>query len=85
VLIGASQFERLPVGPAFAGAVLGLLAVFCLAAFGIASGLRGGHKLPGDRPPSPLALAGVATGVAAVVLWLVVGIDLIEVLSSFAH
>jgi hypothetical protein len=74
----------LPIIPAFAGAVLGLLVVLGLAAFGIGLGIKGSRKAFGDRPPSPLAIAGVVTGGAAVILWLVVGIDLIVILSSFA-
>jgi hypothetical protein len=75
----------LPLVPAFAGAVVGLLVVLGLAAFGIGLGLMGRRRAPDNRPPSPLATAGVATGIAAMILWLVVGIDLIVILASFAH
>jgi hypothetical protein len=74
----------LPIVPAFVGAVLGLLVVLGLVAFGIGLGVRGWRGTPADRRPSPLAIAGVATGATAIILWLVVGIDLIVILSSFA-
>jgi hypothetical protein len=83
-LLWRSGPSGLPLVPAFAGAVLGLLVVLCLAGFGIRLGVRGWRMAPDGRPPSPLVTAGVATGVAAMILWLVVGIDLIVILSSFA-
>jgi hypothetical protein len=75
----------LPIVPALAAALLGLAIVGSLAALGVAMGVRGLRRDGGDRPPSPLAIAGVATGVAAILLWLVAGIDLILILASFAR
>jgi hypothetical protein len=74
----------LPMVPVVAGAVVGLLVVLGLAAFGIGLGLRGWIEAPIGRRPSPLARAGVATSVAAMILWLMVGIDLIVILNSFS-
>jgi hypothetical protein len=75
----------LPIVPALIGAVLGLLIVLSLAVFGIALGLRGLAREHPGLPSSPLASAGVATGAAATMLWLIVGIDLLSILSSFTR
>lgn len=72
------------LGPAFVGAGLSLLVILGLTACGIAFGLKGRRMAADDRRPSPLTTAGVLTGVAALLLWLVVGIDLIAILCSFA-
>jgi hypothetical protein len=83
VVFWRSGPSGVPKVPAFVGAVLGLLVILGLAGFGIAAGLKGRHRAPDDSRPSPLATAGVVTGAAAMILWLVVGIDLLAILSSF--
>jgi hypothetical protein len=80
-LLWRSGPSGLPIVPAFAGAVLGLLVIFGLAAFGIGLGVIGWRMAPNGRRPSPLARAGVATNIAATVLWLIVGTDLIIILT----
>jgi hypothetical protein len=82
VVFWRSGPSELPVVPALAGAVFGLLVILGLAVFGVAAGLKG-RRASGDSRPSPLATAGVVTGAAAIVLWIVVGIDLLAILISF--
>jgi hypothetical protein len=84
ILLWRAGPSGLPVGLALAAAVVGLLVVAGLAASGIAFGLRGWRATAGGGRPSPLATAGVLTGAAASVIWLIVGIDLIAILVSFA-
>src|SRR5690349_1654431 len=75
VLLWRSGPSGLAKVPALCGAVLGLLAVLGLAAFGLAAGVKG-RRAPDDSSASPLATAGVVTGATAIILWLIVGIDL---------
>jgi hypothetical protein len=70
--------------PAFAGPVLGLPVVVGLAALGLGLGVRGWRMASNVRPQSPLVIVGVATGVAAMILRLMVRIDLVVILASFA-
>jgi hypothetical protein len=83
VVFWRSGPSGLPKVPAFVGAVVGLGVILGLAGFGIAAGLKGRHRAPGELRPSPLATAGVVTGAAAMILWIVVAIDLLAILSSF--
>jgi hypothetical protein len=83
VVLWRSGPSGLPKVPAFVGSVLGLVVILGLAVFGIAAGLKGRQPAPGESRPSPLATAGVVTGAAAMILWIVVGIDLLAILSSF--
>ncbi|MDG3008031.1 hypothetical protein [Paludisphaera mucosa] len=83
LLLWRSEYTNIPVIPAFIGAVVSLAAILGLAGFGVAAGLKG-RRLAGDPRPSPLATAGVASGAAAIVLWIVVGIDLLLILATFA-
>ena len=68
---------------ALVATVMGLLVVLSLAGFGIAAGLKGRDRTFVDLPPSPLATAGVVTGSAAMILWFLIGIDLLVILTSF--
>jgi hypothetical protein len=72
------SIQRILVFPA---TVLGLLLVLSLSVFGIVAGLKGRQQTFIDLPPSPLATAGVATGFTALILWLIVGTDLLVILA----
>jgi hypothetical protein len=83
LILWQSGPRGMPRGSAIMGTVLGLLVVLGLASFGIAAGFKGRTRTPLDFPPSPLATAGVVTGTAAMILWLLIGIDLLVILASF--
>jgi hypothetical protein len=79
----AGSLSSLPKAPATGGAVLGLLVMLGLACASIAFGMRGRRIDRDHRRASPLSLAGILVGVVAIFLWLIVGIDLLAILSSF--
>jgi hypothetical protein len=54
-----------------------------VAGFGIAAGLKGRQAARDDSRRALLATAGVVIGVAAMLLWIAVGIDLLASVSSF--
>jgi hypothetical protein len=83
VILWKSGPSGIPRFTALIGTVIGLVAVLGLASFGIAAGLKGRNRTAFDFPPSPLATAGVVTGSAAMILWLITGIDLLMILASF--
>jgi hypothetical protein len=83
VLLWKSGHAGVPVLLATLGASLGLLAMMGLACCGIAFGIRGRRIDRDHRRPSPLSTAGVLVGLAAAIVWIPVGIDLIMILSSF--
>jgi hypothetical protein len=70
---------------ALIASVIGLFVVLSLAGFGIAAGLKGRHRTLVLLRPSPLATAGVVTGSAAMILWLLVGIDLLMIVAPFIN
>ena len=60
MLLWRSGPEGLPIVPAFAGAILGLLVVLCLAAFGIGLGVRGCAGPPAiGRHAAPAAYVNI--------------------------
>ena len=79
----AGSLGDLPKGPATFGAFLGLLMMLGLACASVAFGMRGRRIDRDHRRTSPLSLAGILVGVAAILLWLIVGIDLLAILSVF--
>jgi hypothetical protein len=83
VLLWQSGPRGMPRMAALIGTVIGLAAVLGLAGFGIVAGLKGRSRTPLNSPPSPLATAGVVTGSTALVLWLLIGFDLLLILAPF--
>jgi hypothetical protein len=83
VIFWRSPPSGLPNAAAFVGAVVGLVITLGVAGFGIAAGLKGRWAIPDDSPRAVLATAGAVIGAAAMLLWIIVGIDLLASLSSF--
>jgi hypothetical protein len=54
-----------------------------LACASIGFGMRGRRIDRDHRRASPLSLAGILVGIAAILLWLIVGLDLLAILSAF--
>jgi hypothetical protein len=73
----------LPNAAAFIGAVVGLIITLGVVGFGIAAGLKARRATTDDSYSALMATAGVVIGGAAMLLWIVVGIDLLASLSSF--
>jgi hypothetical protein len=67
---------------AYTGAVIALAVIGVLALSSVIFGLRGLVGAFISRQPAGLPLAGVCMSLAAVVLWLIVGVDLIMILSA---
>jgi hypothetical protein len=80
VMLWQSGPRGLPRLLALIGTLVGLLVVLYLAGFAIRAGLKGRNRPFAELPPSPLATAGVVTSSAAMILWLIVGIDLLMIL-----
>jgi hypothetical protein len=80
VLLWQSGHRPMPRMLALIGMVIGLVAVLGLAWFGISAGLKGRSRTPLHSPPSPLATAGVVTGSIALILWLLIGFDLLIIM-----
>jgi hypothetical protein len=81
VLLWQSAHSRgLPRQLAFPGAILGLLVMLVLARYGIVFGIRGRNLDRDHGRSAPLAVAGTLVCIAAIILWLIVGIDLLFIL-----
>jgi hypothetical protein len=83
VIFWRSPPSGLPDALASVGAVIGLVITLGLVGFGIAAGLKGRRATPDDSPRALLATAGVVLGTAAMLLWIIVGMDLLGSLSSY--
>jgi hypothetical protein len=83
VILWRTDHSGLPVVPALLGAVLALLMMLGLACCGIVFGMTGRRIDRDYRQPSPLATAGLLASVAAMILWIIVGVDLLVILWSF--
>ncbi len=73
---------EIPKVPAILAAGLGMLMMLGLAGCGVVFGLRSRWLDGALQRPSPLASAGVLLGVAAMALWMIVGVDLLMILST---
>jgi hypothetical protein len=73
----------IPKVPAILAATVGLLIMLGLAGCGTVFGLRGRQLDEDLQKPSPLASAGVLVSVAAMILWMIAGIDLLAILVPF--
>jgi hypothetical protein len=83
VILWQTGLGGLPKTTALVGTLIGLVVVLGLTGFGIAAGVKGRNQAHFDSHPSPLATAGFVTGCAAMILWLMVGIDLLMILAPF--
>jgi hypothetical protein len=66
------------------GTAVGLTAALGVTSFGIMARLWGSRTGRDSPPRSLLATAGIVIGAGAMLLWIIVGIDLLASLSSFA-
>jgi hypothetical protein len=83
VIFWRSPPPGLPSAAASVGTVLGLVVALGVTGFGIAAGLKARQAAPDDSRHALLAAAGVVIGIAAMLLWIAVGIDLLASVSSF--
>jgi hypothetical protein len=81
VVLWQSGHRGMPRMLALIGMLVGLLVFLGLAGFGIAAGHKGRKRTFLELPASPLATAGVVTGWAAIILWLMIGFDLLVIMS----
>jgi hypothetical protein len=63
------------------GAIVCVVGAILICLFGLAYGIRGAARARPTRQPAALARAGILQGIGAVVIWLVVGIDLLFILT----
>jgi len=75
----APRSNPLLVGVIFILMVLSVLIMLGLAGCGIAFGLKGRRVAHDNRQASPLALAGILVGGAAVIGWIIVSIDILMI------
>jgi hypothetical protein len=73
----------IPMGLAWTASIIGLVALFALAIANVAFGVRGWIMSRRQRQPVAFGVAGTLMSVAALLSWLIAGIDLIIVLATF--
>jgi hypothetical protein len=83
VIFWQSPPAGLPNALASVGTVIGLVITLGVVGYGIAAGLKGHRATPEDSPRALLATAGVVLGAAALLVWIVVGIDLLGSISAY--
>jgi hypothetical protein len=70
---------------AFQGAMIALVVLLGLVLASLSCGVIGLYSAVTRRQPAGLAAAGILVNVAALVLWLIVGIDLVAILNAFSR
>jgi len=73
----------LPMGLVWTASIVGFVTVLALAIASVAFGVRGWMMSRRMREPLALGVAGTLMSAAALVGWLIAGIDLIIVLATF--
>jgi hypothetical protein len=85
VLLFRSGPAGIPTGLAFAGGLIGALAVSALGVASLVFGLLGWQRAYADRSSPALGVAGTGASIAGLVTWLIATIDLIVILYSLAR
>jgi hypothetical protein len=84
ILFWRSGPAGIPISLAYAGGIIGSLAVLVLGVFGLVSSVRGWQRAYSDRVCPAFPIAGVVASATGVVAWLIVAIDLIMILQTFS-
>jgi hypothetical protein len=84
VLLFRAGPAGIQIGLAFAGALLGALAVSALGLASLLFGVRGVQQAYAEGSSPALAVAGLGASLAGLAAWLIAAIDLIAILYSFS-